>query len=77
MSATKGMIEIAISPAAYDAIRATLKPTNVLQPKRNSRGEYLIWLDDRIVARLARLRGQGENYSDVILRLARNEGGLG
>jgi hypothetical protein len=71
------MIKIAISPAAYDAIRTTLEPGDVLQPKRNSRGEYLIWLDDLIVARLARLRGQGENYSDVILRLAKAEGGLG
>jgi hypothetical protein len=71
------MIEIAVSPAAYDAIRATQEPRNLLPPKRNSRGEYLVWLDDPIVARLARLRGLGENYSDVILRLARNEGGLG
>jgi hypothetical protein len=70
------MIEIAISPAAYEAIRATLEPRNVLQPKRNIRGEYVIWLDDRIVARLARLRDEGEDYSDVILRLAKAEGGL-
>jgi hypothetical protein len=55
-------------------IRATLEPRDVLQPKRNIRGEYVIWLDDRIVARLARLRDEGE---DVILRLAKAEGGLG
>jgi hypothetical protein len=72
------MIEIAVSPAAFDAIKATIENGGGgLPPKRNSRGEYLVWLDDRIVARLARLRGRGENYSDVILRLAKDEGGLG
>jgi hypothetical protein len=72
------MIEIAISSAAYNAIKAAIESGGgVLQPKRNSRGEYLVWLDDRIVARLARLRGRGENYSDVILRLAKDGGGLG
>jgi hypothetical protein len=72
------MIEIAISPDAYAAIKATIQSGGgILQPKRNSRGEYLVWLDDRIVARLARLRGLGENYSDVILRLAKDGGGFG
>jgi hypothetical protein len=72
------MIEIAISPAAYDTIKAKIESGGgIPQPKRNSRGEYLVWLDDRIVARLARLRGHRENYSDVILRLAKDEGGLG
>ena len=46
------------------------------QTKRNIRGEYVIWLDDQIVARLARLRDEGEDYSDVILRLAKAEGGV-
>ena len=35
----------------------------------NERGERLIWLEDAMVDRLAALRGPGEDYSDVILRL--------
>ena len=30
----------------------------------------MIWLEDRVVDKLAALRGPGESYSDVILRLA-------
>ena len=37
----------------------------------NERGERLIWLDPRVVDRLRAMRGPGESYSDVILRLAR------
>jgi predicted CopG family antitoxin len=36
----------------------------------NERGERLIWLDHAVVARLWALRGPGESFSDVILRLA-------
>jgi hypothetical protein len=36
----------------------------------NERGERLIWLDPTVVNRLRALRGPGESYSDVILRLA-------
>jgi hypothetical protein len=39
----------------------------------NERGERLIWLDRAVVARLKAMRGPGESYSDVILRLV---GGL-
>jgi hypothetical protein len=35
-----------------------------------SNGDYFIWLDPRFVDRLRALRGPGETYSDVILRLA-------
>ena len=38
--------------------------------KVNERGERLIWLDRAVVDRLRSLRGQGESYSDLILRLA-------
>ena len=33
-------------------------------------GERLIWLPAAVVDRLKALRGPGESYSDVILRLA-------
>jgi predicted CopG family antitoxin len=36
----------------------------------NERGERLIWLDRAVVDRLRSLRGPGESFSDVILRLA-------
>ena len=36
----------------------------------DERGERLIWLDRAIIDRLRSVRGPGESYSDVILRLA-------
>jgi hypothetical protein len=33
-------------------------------------GEPLVWLERTVVNRLLALRGPGESYSDVILRLA-------
>jgi hypothetical protein len=39
----------------------------------NAKGERLIWLDARVIDRLGALRGPGESYSDVILRLVEIE----
>jgi hypothetical protein len=36
----------------------------------DANGQRLIWLEPRVVDRLRHLRGLGESYSDVILRLA-------
>jgi hypothetical protein len=36
----------------------------------NERGERLVWLDHAVLARLRAMRGPGESYSDVIIRLA-------
>jgi hypothetical protein len=36
----------------------------------NERGERLIWLEAAMAKRLSAMRGPGESYSDVILRLA-------
>jgi hypothetical protein len=64
------MIRIAISPAAYAAIAATL-PSNVgVEQNRAPNGDHYVWLEPRFVDRLRALRGPGESYSDVILRLA-------
>ena len=64
------MIRIAISEAAFDAIAATLPLGSVgYENATNERGERLIWLDHAVVARLRAMRGSGESYSDVILRL--------
>jgi hypothetical protein len=34
------------------------------------RGERVVWLDDVWVDRLGAMRGPGESYSDVIMRIA-------
>jgi hypothetical protein len=41
------------------------------EPELNAKGERRIWLDHAVVARLRAMRGPGESYSDVILRLAK------
>jgi hypothetical protein len=65
------MIKIAISQAAFDAIAATLPPGSVgYENETNERGERYVWLDHGVVNRLRAMRGQGESYSDVILRLS-------
>ena len=69
------MVRIAISQAAFDAIAKTLPFGSVgYENKTNEKGERLIWLDPGVVDRLRAMRGPGETYSDVILRLA-GEGG--
>jgi hypothetical protein len=40
------------------------------EAQTNATGERPIWLDVRVVDRLSALRGPGESYSEVILRLA-------
>jgi hypothetical protein len=64
------MIRITITADAFEAIAATL-PSNVgVEQKRAPNGDYFIWLEPRFVDRLRAMRGPGESYSDVILRLA-------
>jgi hypothetical protein len=65
------VIRIAITATAYRAICATLPLGSVAyEADANERCERLIWLDHAVVARLRAMRGPGESYSDVILRLA-------
>jgi hypothetical protein len=64
------VIRISISPAAFEAIAATL-PGNVgFENKRDANGDWFIWLDHATLSGLNHLRGPGESYSDVILRVA-------
>ena len=57
-------------PKAFDAICATLPLGSVaVEPEANERGERVIWLEDAMADRLGAMRGQGEGYSDVILRI--------
>jgi hypothetical protein len=66
------MIRIAITPAAYAAIAATLAlGTVAVEPERAQDGSVHIWLDPGILARLKALRSPGESHSDVIIRVAK------
>jgi len=65
------MIRIAVTPLAYDAIKATL-PANA-NPKpvqRNAHGNYYIWIPDSVRNRLMALRSTGEGWSETIIRIA-------
>ena len=69
------MIRISITAAAFDAIAATLPFGSVAyEPKVNDQGEREIWLEPHILNKLRTMRGPGESYSDVILRLADQSG---
>jgi hypothetical protein len=39
----------------------------------NEKGERYVWLDHGVVSRLRAMRGPGESYSDVIIRLAADQ----
>jgi hypothetical protein len=68
------MIRIAISQTAFEAIARSLPLGNVsFENKTNEQGQRLIWLDRAMVDRLRAMRGPGESYSDVILRLTESE----
>ncbi len=45
-----------------------------VEPYFNEKGERHVWLEDAMADRLGAMRGPGEDYSDVILRLASESG---
>ena len=58
--------------AAFQAIASTMPLGSVgYEAEVGANGERLIWLAPNVVDRLTALRGPGESYSDVILRLAK------
>ncbi len=66
------MITISITVAAYEAIKATLPPgADAWAAEPDGRGGVRLTLDPKTLDRLTALRGPGESYSDVILRLAK------
>ena len=68
------MIRIAITQAAFDAICATLALGDCgFENKTDEQGRRLIWLPRVALTKLNHLRGPGESYSDVILRIAESE----
>jgi hypothetical protein len=65
------MIRIAITAAAFEAIKATLPLGSVgFEPEPDAKGERYVWLEEGWVNKLGAMRGPGESYSDVILRLS-------
>ena len=68
------MIAIAITPAAHQAIKASLLGTGDATPRPGPDGLIRIWLDRKLVDRLGQMRGPGESYSDVIIRLVEENG---
>ena len=68
------MVRISISEAAFEAIAKTLPLGSVgYENEVDEKGERYVWLPPNIVDRLRHLRGPGERYSDVILRLAKDD----
>jgi hypothetical protein len=66
------LIRIAISPEAFAAVERTLTlGTVAVEPQTNGKGERLIWLAPHVVNKPLALRGSGESYSDVIVRIAK------
>ena len=67
------MVRIAISTEAFEAIARTI-PTPLgfvsYENASNEKGERNVWLDRKVAEHLRALRGPGESFSDVILRLA-------
>ena len=54
-----------------EAIEATLPLGSVaVGAAVDEKGQRLIWLEALVAKRLGALRGHGESYSDVIVRLA-------
>jgi hypothetical protein len=64
------MVRIAISPAAFNAITATLPGSVGVENKRDANGNWQIWLDRRIVDKLNAMREPHKSLSDVILALS-------
>jgi hypothetical protein len=70
------MVRIAISQAAFNAIAATMPLGSVgFDAQTNEQGERLIWLPREVLAKLTAMRGAGEDYSTVILRVAEAHAG--
>jgi hypothetical protein len=58
----------------FEAICATLPFGSVgYENEANDKGQRLIWLEDAMANRLGAMRGPGESYSDIILRIAAAE----
>jgi hypothetical protein len=64
------MIGITVSGKAYAAIASALPVGGVVDHEVAPDCEYRVWLPRKVVDRIRALRAPGEDFSDVILRLA-------
>jgi hypothetical protein len=71
------MISIPITEEAHEALKARIPRIDQAPMSKGRNGKIRIWVDRKIVDRLLELRGPGESYSDVILRVAAADGGEG
>jgi predicted CopG family antitoxin len=69
------MISISITPEAYETIKTTTPRMDGAAASKRPNGQVQIWLDRAVVDRLRAMRGPGESYSDVIIRLAEEGNG--
>ena len=65
------MISIPITDQAYEDLKARIPRIDEVRTPQGGNGKMRIWVDRKIVDRLLELRDPGENYSDIILRLAK------
>jgi hypothetical protein len=71
------MVRIPIMRAAFEAIARSLPLGNVsFENKTDERGERYVWLDPLMLNRLRAMRGPGESYSDVIIRVVADAYGV-
>jgi hypothetical protein len=72
------MVRISISAEAFEVLASTIPFGSIgCEPKLNAKGERLIWIEQVWADKLRALRGPGESYSDVILRLVAVEARVG
>ena len=67
------MIRIALTKAAYDAIRSALPKGAARWPMQSERGQYFIQVEAAVVDSMRSMRRSGDSYSTVILRLVEME----
>jgi hypothetical protein len=65
------MVRIFVTDEAFEAIKAALPVGSVAFEPEVTKGLRTIWVERVVVDKLARLRGPGETFSHVIMRLAK------
>jgi hypothetical protein len=65
------MVTISITAEAFAVIEATLPKRQRGEPRPDGKGGVLVVLPHGVIDRLKAMRGAGESYSDVILRIAK------
>ena len=64
------MVRISITAEAFEAVASTIPFGSIsFERELNAEGERLIWIEEVWADKLRGLRGPGESYSDVILKL--------